>query len=347
MSINKRIIAFVELGNLLKQFSNSESKKKSANSFKNVIQQASSYNEWFTENNINYALNAIADSLTEKNIKIWLDKYKDIGTYNSSKKVAIIMAGNIPLVGFHDLMCVLISGHKAIVKQSSKDDVLIKGIMDLLISIEPEFNDFVQFTEERLTSFDAVIATGSTNSSRYFEFYFGKYPNIIRKNRNSIAVLTGNETKEELEQLAEDIFLYFGLGCRNVSKLFIPDNFDVDRFFKAIYKYKDAINHNKYANNYTYNRSIYLMSKVDFLENGFLVLKEDLGMSSPISVIFYERYSKLETIKDRLQIDKENIQCVVSNEKELTNRVAFGEAQNPQLWDYADNVDTLEFLLSL
>ncbi|RLD69080.1 MAG: acyl-CoA reductase [Bacteroidetes bacterium] len=347
MSLNSRIIAFTELGNQLKLSLKTESVQKPVNNFQNVIQQASASNEWFTTENLNYAISAISDSLSEKNINTWINKYPNLGNYKNSMNVAIIMAGNIPLVGFHDLLSVLISGHKAIIKQSSKDDILIKGVVELLISIEPEFKNFVQFTEERLTSFDAVIATGSTNSSRYFEYYFGKYPNIIRKNRNSVAVITGNETKEELKQLADDIFLYFGLGCRNVSKIFIPDNYDVDHFFKAVYHYQDVINHNKYANNYTYNRSIYLMSKVDFLENNFLILKEDLGMSSPISVIFYERYSKLETVKERLLIDQDHIQCVVSNEVELPNRLGFGEAQKPQLWDYADNVDTLKFLLTL
>jgi len=347
MSLNNRIIAFNELSNQLKLSLNSEIEQIALKKFKDVIQQASNANDWFTKDNLNFAISSIADILTEKNINTWLGKYPNLTDYKNSKNIAIIMAGNIPLVGFHDLLSVLIAGHKAVIKQSSKDDILIKGIVELLISIEPDFKNSVHFTDERLKNFDAVIATGSTNSSRYFEYYFGKYPNIIRKNRNSVAVITGNETHEELKQLADDIFLYFGLGCRNVSKLFIPDDFDIDRFFKAMYHYKDVINHNKYANNYTYNRSVYLMNKIDFLENGFLILKEDFGMSSPISVLFYERFSKLETVKKRLEIDKENIQCVVSNEKEIANRIKFGEVQKPQLWDYADDVDTLKFLLSL
>ncbi|OQX97064.1 MAG: acyl-CoA reductase [Bacteroidetes bacterium 4572_117] len=347
MRLNSRIIAFNELGKQLANSLKKESDQISVAKFKSVTKQVSGLNEWFTENNLKNAINTIAKSLTEQNINTWLNSYPKLPAYKTEKKVAIIMAGNIPLVGFHDLLCVLIAGHKAIVKLSSKDDTLIKGVVELLVSIEPGFKDMVSFTDDRLKSFDAVIATGSTNSSRYFEYYFGKYPNIIRKNRNSIAVITGNETDEELKLLADDIFLYFGLGCRNVSKLFIHDNFDIDRFFKAMYHYKDLINHNKYANNYTYNRSVYLMNKVDFLENGFLILKEDLGMSSPISAIFYERYSDLKTVKERLAFDKENIQCVVSNVKELPNQVGFGIAQKPQLWDYADNVDTLEFLLSL
>jgi len=347
MNLNKRILAFIELGKQLALLQKTELTNKRLLKFKDVIQQATISNDWFTNENIKFAIEALAKSLSENNLNKWLASYPDLTDYKTSKNIALIMAGNIPLVGFHDLLCTLISGHKAVVKLSSKDDLLLKGIIDLLVNIETGFKDTVQFTDEHLKSFDAVIATGSTNSARYFEYYFGKYPNIIRKNRNSVAVLTGNETKEDLMHLADDIFLYFGLGCRNVSKLFIPDDFDVDRFFKAVFQYKEVINHNKYANNYTYNRSVYLMNKIDFLENGFLILKEDLGMSSPISVVFYERYSKLETVTERLSIEQNNIQCVVSNEKKLPNRVAFGEAQNPQLWDYADNVDTMKFLLDL
>jgi len=347
MDLNKRILAFIELGKQLELLQKTELANKQLLKFKNIIQQASVSNDWFTIENINFAVSALAKSLSENNLNKWLKNYPELTNYNTHKKVALVMAGNIPLVGFHDLLCTLISGHKAVVKLSSKDDLLLKGIIDLLVNIETGFKDAVHFTDEQLKSFDAVIATGSTNSAKYFEYYFGKYPNIIRKNRNSVAVLSGKETKEELMQLADDIFLYFGLGCRNVSKLFIPDDFDVDRFFKAIFQYKEVINHNKYANNYTYNRSVYLMNKIGFLENGFLIIKEDLGMSSPISVVFYERYSKLETVTERLNIEQDNIQCVVSNEKGLPNKVAFGEAQNPQLWDYADNVDTMKFLLTL
>lgn len=347
MNLKKRILAFIHLGKQLMLLQENRTAGKQLLKFKDVVQQASVANDWFTAENVYFAIDALAKSLSAENINKWLLNYPRLESYETNKSVALIMAGNIPLVGFHDLLCTLISGHRAIVKLSSKDDILLKGIIELLLNIEPKFKDTVFFTDEHLKNFDAVIATGSTNSARYFEYYFGKYPNIIRKNRNSVAVLTGNETEEELIRLADDIFLYFGLGCRNVSKLFIPDDFDVDRFFKAAYKYKDLINHNKYANNYTYNRSVYLMNKIDFLENGFSILKEDLAMSSPISVVFYERYRKLKTVKQRLKQDEEQIQCVASSQKDLPNRVAFGEAQNPQLWDYADNVDTMKFLLNL
>ncbi|MCF6240369.1 MAG: hypothetical protein L3J74_03370 [Bacteroidales bacterium] len=347
MNLKNRIIAFKGLGEYIGQLDMQAKQKNFMEQFKYVMQQASTNNEWFTPENILFSLKNIAESLTGNNLDKWLSKYPEIVKYNHSKNVALIMAGNIPLVGFHDLLSVLIAGHKAIIKLSSKDDVLLKGIAELLYQIEPEFQDYIHFTDGRLKNFDAVIATGSNNSAQYFEYYFGKYPNIIRKNRNSVAVLTGKETEKELKLLAEDIFRYFGLGCRNVSKIYIPDDMDLDKLFKAVYEYKEVINHNKYANNYTYNRSVYLMNKIDFFENGFMILKEDMAMSSPISVVFYERYSNLETVKQRLSIDKEQIQCVVSQINDLPQQVYFGEAQKPKLWDYADNVDTLEFLLSL
>jgi len=347
MNLNDRILAFAELGEHLGLINLRTKQEINIEQFKNVIRQASLNNEWFTQKNILFSVKSIAENLKKENLNKWLANYPQLQNYKTGKNVAVIMAGNIPLVGFHDLLSILITGHKAVVKLSSKDDVLLKGIAELLFSINPEFKNYIYFTDERLKNFDAVIATGSNNSAQYFEYYFGKYPNIIRKNRNSTAVLTGNETEKELKLLADDIFQYFGLGCRNVSKLYIPDDFDLDRLFKAVYHYKEIINHNKYANNYTYNRSIYMMNKIDFFENGFLILKEDLGMSSPISVVFYERYHNSDMVKQRLNIDKEQIQCVVSNIKDLPQRVAFGEAQKPELSDYADNVDTVKFLLSL
>jgi hypothetical protein len=249
------------------------------------------------------------------------------------------MAGNIPLVGFHDFLSVLISGNKVLIKQSSNDNRFLPLIAKYLEHVEPQFKGLIQFTEERLSDFDATIATGSNNTARYFEAYFGKYPNIIRKNRNSIAVLTGNETHEELNQLGEDIFRYFGLGCRSVSKLFVPENYDFDNLFKAIYDYKDLINYIKYRNNYDYNKAVYLMSEFKLLDNGFLMLKEDPSYASPIATLFYEDYEDLDSLKEKLQNDREHIQCIVSNV--IDNAVQFGKTQHPLLTDYADCVDRL------
>ena len=256
------------------------------------------------------------------------------------------MAGNIPLVGFHDLLCVWVSGHKAVVKLSSEDKLLLPFIVEQLRDRIPEWAEAVTFSDEKITDFDAVIATGSNNTARYFEYYFGKKPHIIRKNRNSVAVLTGKETQEELTALGKDIFQYYGLGCRSISKLFVPENYFFDAFFQAIYAYRDIINEQKYANNYDYNKAVYLMSLYKLLENGFLILKEDKSYASPIATLFYEYYTDTEALKKQLITDTEQIQCVVAKGL-LPDEIAFGNTQIPQLWEYADNVDTLKFLSNL
>jgi hypothetical protein len=344
MVLQERIDAFVELGKNLQELLDGNSPTKGSDLGK--ILEASVYNEWFTKEHIKFSLKAIAESLTSENIANWLSKYPKIEkAFN--KKIGVVTAGNIPLVGFHDLLCVLIAGNELIIKMSSKDDKLFISIIELLIEQNPEFKKLIRFEKEQLKDFDAIIATGSDNTSKYFEYYFGKYPNIIRKNRNSVAVLTGEETEEELNGLADDIMMYFGLGCRNVSKLYLPEGYDIQRVFKALYQYKHFVDHNKYSNNYTYNKSIYLMEKTPFWENGFTILKEDIGMASPISVIYFENYKTLQTVKERLNIDKENIQCVAAKDGLVEGSVAFGKAQQPELWDYADNVDTMEFLLEL
>jgi hypothetical protein len=229
------------------------------------------------------------------------------------------------------------------VKTSSNDQHLLKFLAKYLIAIQPELNSKITFVEGKLEGFDAVIATGSNNTARYFEFYFKDKPSIIRKNRNSVAVLYGTETLEDLVGLGEDIFRYFGLGCRNVSKLFVPKDYNFEAFFKAMYTYREVIQYEKYANNYDYNKAVFLMSNFQLLDNEFLTIKEDTSYSSPISSIFYEFYDNLEAVKSRLQEDADQIQCIVS--KNLTeNSIAFGQTQQPKLWDYADNVDTLAFL---
>ncbi|WP_419211408.1 acyl-CoA reductase [Maribacter sp. X9] len=310
--------------------------------FKHEVEMAHHHNGWFTMDNCMHAFYEWGNLLTRENLNDWLAKY-DVRS-NKEITVALIMAGNIPLVGFHDLLSVLITGNKALVKLSSNDQKLIPLLIDYLKDIEPYFKDKVVFTKEKLGHYDAVIATGSNNTARYFEYYFSKKPNIIRKNRNSVAVLKGTETTAELTALGEDIFRYFGLGCRSVSKLFVPTEYDVDAFYKAIYPYSEIINHHKYANNYDYNKAVYLMSEFKILDNGFLVLKEDESYASPIASVFYEHYTDLEELRSRLIAEKEKIQCIVSSgfiEVEFT----FGETQKPSLSDYADGIDTVEFLL--
>jgi hypothetical protein len=342
MLLEERIKAFVAVGDRINEMLQNEEQESGLGKFL----EASCYNEWFTKEHIKYSLRAIADTLSEENIKTWLSKYPNLENV-TKKKVGVVTAGNIPLVGFHDFLCVLMAGYELVIKMSSKDDRLLKGIIALLISENAEFENLIRFEEEKLKDFDAIIATGSDNTSKYFEYYFGKYPNIIRRNRNSVAVLTGEESDHELNGLADDIMMYFGLGCRNVSKLYLPAGYDIQKIFKVLYNYKHFVDHNKYSNNYTYNKSIYMMNKIPFWENGFAILKEDIGMASPISVIYFENYSSIDKIKDRLAIDKENIQCVVTKDGIVDGSIAFGQAQHPQLWDYADNVDTMKFLVKL
>jgi len=356
MRLEKRIQAFISLGEFISQFTSNKYKSKNnipQNDFyfeemKEQILLAKNHNGWFTEENIQFACKGWEKALSEESINKWLVDYQFKNT--SPKTIALIMAGNIPLVGFHDFLSVLISGNKVLVKLSSNDKQLLPLLSNYLITIEPGFKNYISFTEDKLTNFDAVIATGSNNTARYFEYYFGKYPNIIRKNRNSVAVLTGKETQNQLENLANDIFRYFGLGCRNVSKLYVPKEYNFDNFFKAMYSWKQVIYDNKYMNNYDYNKAVYLMStessRGKLLDNEFLLLKEDASLSSPIAVIFNESYDDLGALKKILKAESKNIQCIVS-ESGIDNEIDFGKTQNPKLWDYADNVDTMDFLLKL
>ncbi|MEW7278058.1 acyl-CoA reductase [Aquimarina sp. 2201CG1-2-11] len=349
MLINDRIKAFSMLGESLKQFKNTDNEiyttvNGSQYFFDEMIHKINNAvhtNGWFTKENVIFSIEQWSNALTKKNLTDWLSRYNiDI---QNPKTVGIVMAGNIPLVGFHDFLCVLICGHRVLIKQSSNDNQLLPLLASYLIEIEPSFKDYITFTKEKFTDFDAVIATGSNNTSRYFEYYFGKVPNIIRKNRNSVAILSGNESKEQLEALGKDIFRYYGLGCRNVSKLMVPKRYDFDAFFKGIYAYNDIINSAKYANNYDYNKAVYLMSNYKLLENGFLMLKEDTSYSSPIATLFYETYEDKDDLNKKLAADKEKIQCVVSDDFSNSS-IKFGQTQSPRLWDYADDIDTIEFL---
>lgn len=352
MSQNELKTAFIELGKFLKQFSfdgNTKSNSVKNNetffeTFAELITLSQSHNGWFTPENVYFSVQSWSKALDEVNISKWLSNYNlnNIKT----KKVGLILAGNIPLVGFHDFLSVLISGHRVLVKTSSNDQHLIKFLANYLINIEPRLAERIIFTEGKLENFEAVIATGSNNTARYFDYYFKEKPSIIRKNRNSVAILNGSETHDDLVNLGEDIFRYFGLGCRNVSKLFVPRDYNFDAFFKAIFEYQAVIHYEKYANNYDYNKAVFLMSNFKLLDNGFLTLKEDQSYSSPISSVFYEFYDDLKTVSEKLTFDKDQIQCVVSNDL-VTNSIPFGKSQSPNLWDYADNVDTIKFLISV
>lgn len=346
------IHSFKELGRFLEQFQIKTITKNTTvknndlffDKFLDIINQLQSYNGWFTPENVRFSLQNWAKALTEENINNWLLAYNFSNV--TQKNVGLVLAGNIPLVGFHDFLSVILAKHKAIIKTSSNDQKLLPFLVNYLIALDARFSDKIEFVEGKLENFDAVIATGSNNTARYFEYYFKNKPAIIRKNRNSVAILTGNETKEELTDLGEDIFRYFGLGCRNVSKIFVPENYDFTLFFEAIFPYGKHIQYKKYANNYDYNKAVFLMSNYQLLDNEFLLLKEDKGNASPIGVLFYEKYQKIEDLHEQLVANKDAIQCIVSK-KLQPHHILFGKTQHPELSDYADGIDTLQFLIDL
>jgi hypothetical protein len=304
-----------------------------------IIHSAHFSNGWFTPSETERAIRAWGHSLNENDLQIWLAE--DENHLLKARRVGLVLAGNIPMVGFHDIITVLAAGHTAMIKLSSQDKTLVPHVLQKLIEIEPAFKEQIMFVD-RLEDFEAVIATGSNNTSRYFEYYFGKVPHIIRKNRNSVAILDGTETAEDLNRLGEDIFSYFGLGCRNVSKLFVPQSYDFDQFFKAIECFKTVADNHKYNNNYDYNKSIFLVNRHEHLDNGFLLLKEDPGIASPLGVLFYEVIRAVNSLA-------QNIQVVVAGQQINTQvpSVNFGKSQSPHLWDYADGVNTLDFLRKL
>ena len=350
MDREKIIEAFSFLGEFMTQFQSAETPKKDLavndlfyDEFTELIYRAKIYNGWFEEVQVRRSISALGAWLSKEDLTTWVQAYSFA---DAPKRIGVIMAGNIPLVGFHDFISVLLSGHSILIKQSSDDKHLLSFLAKVLVSINPEFESRIDFTESRMNDFDALIATGSDNSARYFEYYFGKYPNIIRKNRNSVAVLSGKESKEELIALGDDVFAYYGLGCRNVSKVYVPSDYKFDPLFEALYEYRDVFVNKKYANNFDYYRALYLMGGNDMLENGFLLVKEDEALASPISMLHYERYDSLSELESLLNSQKDEIQCVVSQE-DIEGSFDLGGAQCPTLRDYADGVDTMAFLSSL
>ena len=339
MNLNDRIESFSRLGEIMRD-SLAGKPSKYTSQLLQLIDTQHFKNPWFTPKNVRMAITAIAEQLTGENLTEWISNYPELDSERNPMIVGVIMAGNIPLVGFHDFLSVLITNNNLIAKTSSKDSDLIVFVSGILNDINPGFKEKIKFTQGTLSGFNAVIATGSDNSSRYFEYYFGKYPSIIRKSRNSIAIIEGNESDEELKSLGSDIFSYFGLGCRNVSKLFVPEGYDFSRMIKTWDEYSDLIRHTKYASNYDFSKAVYLVNKEKFTDTGFILFKESQGLSSPVAVIYFEYYSSANEIEIKLGNLKERIQCICSK-----NYIPFGKAQAPALWDYADGIDTLEFLL--
>lgn len=353
LSLDSRIHAFVELGKVMGRAAESFSNQNSIfgtefPDFLGALQTAYHQNPWFTPENITLALNAWKEALNANAITTWLKDYEPIMQKITAKRIAVIMAGNIPLVGFHDFMCTLITGHSFIGKLSSSDQVLLPAIANVLCNIEPKFKQKISFTEGILKDFDAIIATGSNNTARYFEYYFSKYPHIIRKNRNGVAILNGNEDSEGLKKLGIDICSYFGLGCRNISKVFIPQGQSPQKLYSAVEPFnKILFNHFKYMNNHNYHRSIYLLNSTPFLDNEAFILSESEQYSSPIAVLYYEFYKDIESLKEKLLQDEEQIQCIATDVFRGEKTIPLGCTQSPGLADYADGIDTLKFLIEL
>lgn len=349
MNLEQRIIDFIFLGQALKaavKGDNTIAEKSTLSistldELRNRINNTFPYNGWFTPQSIENALDGIAYMLRKDALLHWVENYPPLQNKSEIKRIGIVMAGNIPLVGFHDFLCVLMSGNKAICKLSSSDDRLWPIIFQLLIEINEDYKNLIEVVP-RLKDIDAVIATGSNNTSRYFDYYFAKYPHIIRKNRNSVAVLNGNESEEDLEKLATDVFSYFGLGCRNVSKIYLPESMDINKVIAAFYSHHDIINHNKYANNFDYNKTVMLLNGDDVLENGFLLFNRSEEIASPLATLFYDYYSDYDALMNTLSAKEDQIQCIVGK-----SQVEFGKSQLPELTDYADGVDVMEFLVEL
>lgn len=336
-SLEEKIRAFDAMGYLLKTLDD--------HTFDALATKVVNNNTWFTPAHTRTAIEGLSNFLEEEKLRTWLESYP-MPTTQTARSVGLIMAGNVPAVGFHDLLCVLITGHIAHVKLSTTDQVLIPWLLEMLFSFAPGMKQQVVWAD-RLNGMDAYIATGSNNSARYFDYYFGKYPHIIRKNRTSVAILDGEESVEDLAKLTDDIFLYFGLGCRNVSKIYIKDSSQLHQVLKAADSHANVIDHHKYLNNYEYNKSIYLVNQEPHLDNGFLLVRESTELVSPIAVLFYERYDSKEELQLELGSKAEKIQCAVSREGLFPGSIPLGKAQFPGLGDYADQIDTLQFLLSL
>lgn len=330
----ERISAFVKLGKAINYLSPDEKEE--------LLWRAENNNNWFTKESVESALQGISFMLSTEKLDAWLSIY-ELKEVKNPKSVGLMMAGNIPAVGFHDMMCVILSGNQVVIKLSSSDEILMKWIIKKLIEIDPRLEAQIR-VQEMLKGMDAYIATGSDNSSRYFNYYFGKYPHVIRQNRTSVAVLSGNETREDYIDLGRDIFQYYGLGCRNVSKIYVKSKAQLQDLLGALEVYSPIALHHKYHNNYDYNKSIYLVNLEDHLDNGFLLVKESEDLVSPISVLFYEVYENEAKLAEKLEGLKAKIQCIVGVGAE---HIPFGSAQSPEPWEYADELDTMAFLLGL
>ncbi len=352
-SIKERTDAFIQLGNFFRLYDENLPKSTCLlkeiyfEAFEKEIEQAHIYNAWFTPEFVRSAIVSLGLMLQEQSINDWIKSYEILDNPKTIKKVGVIMAGNIPMVNFHDLFCVVMSGHIFIGKLSSKDNSLMQMVAKMLFELQPVLKNAILFIDGMMPEIDAIIATGSNNTARYFEQYFAKYPNIIRKNRSSIAILDGSETNEELKELAKDIFMYFGMGCRNISKVFLPKDSDPSKLYPYFKPYEYLYSHNKYANNHDYHRSVYLLSALPHLDNGFLIMKEDTANTSPVAVLYFEYYSEIQKLIDTIEKNIDQIQCVVTKNNYFKVSIGFGNTQVPSLFDYPDGIDVMNFLLKI
>jgi hypothetical protein len=350
MEWNGRIESFVFLGSFLRDFLDEQGRKEDHlfSGLDDAIRQAGVLNPWFTRESVEHALQTWSINLRKKELEKWLEPYASkLKGHAPGRNVAVIMAGNIPLVGFHDFLSILLSGNRFTGRLSSDDTELLPALARILVHFNSGWEDNITFTKERLTGFDAVIATGSNNSAHYFNYYFSRVPHIIRKNRNGIAIITGDENDKELTGLADDIFLYFGLGCRNVSKLYFPAGYNVEPLFNAFRRYLYFSMHHKWMNNHDYYRSVFLLNQISALDNGFVLLTENKAIASPPAVLYYEYYTNMEDLLDELSIQKDEIQVAVCKKDIPLSFCQPGQTQVPGLSDYADGIDTMQFLLGL
>lgn len=342
MTLEERTGAFVDLGILIHDALSGSPATASSKRLGELITLQRLHNKWFTPVNVRMALEAVGKMLVREKMDQWLSSYTIPEINHTPVTVALVMAGNVPLVGFHDLMAVLVTGNRALVKTSSKDPELIREISGILTGLNTGFSDLIGFTDGYLKDYDAVIATGSDNSARYFEYNFGSNHHLFRKNRTSISIVDSGITPEEISSLGRDIFSYFGLGCRNISKIFIPRDFDLSRLIPVWQGYSHLNDHPSWKNNYIYNRAIFMVNGEQFTDGGFFLLKEDKKLVSPPSVVYYQHYDRAVDIEKIVSLHSGKIQCITGK-----GYIAFGDAQQPDPWDYADNVDTIKFLLSL
>jgi hypothetical protein len=318
-----------------------------------LLSQAEMQNRWFTEDSCKNAMHGCGMMLETSVLEDWLERYDLNADALGVKRIGLVLAGNLPLVGWHDVMCTLLTGHEAVIKASSSDSVLMTAVIEAWQSFLPEDSKLrVQWVTGKLSDVDAVIATGSANTNRYFEHYFKDLPRILRSQRTSVAILDGTESDEEIRALGSDVFQYFGMGCRSVTKLYLPVGFDLNRLFKVWIEWSHLANHNKYANNYDYHKAVWLLNQVPLIENGFVLLKEDNTFLSPVGSLFYEPYTDRQSLMAHLKAHMHDLQCIaVRNPSDFQGSsvpvVPLGRTQMPMPWDYADGVDTISFLLGL